>query len=442
MKSEPSTTCATFIEDAISAWGDTVYRVALNHTGSVDDAEDVYQDVFERLLATTRSFASSEHLKAWLIRVTINRCHDLAKSHHRSRTDPLDMHSSEVSRKLSVDNEAEGNRNDTHSELAAALDQLPDDQRDALGYFYRDGLSTDEIAKVTGATPGAVRTKLYRARKALKCALTASMAILLAVGTGLIATHDNRVASTPYTQPAPAAIPNFFALRAWGNPESDDAPTAITPVNPMGVNWIHPQYWSENYNPEDPFEEGSVELTGLTCTTFNFDALCTGSNIATIRFETNCSDALLSYNGISPALDAYRDPAPSVTIDYHDPAEVEASSNLVINVVLPVEGRTRALYDSVIGQGDYERYWSEVVPAGFIDAAEALAGSDLVLTATFEDGTTQTKAYRISLAPDYEKRAVDLVSALIGQWEHNDGQAFEHDTLPALLVLYEVSNNS
>ena len=60
-----------FIETAVADWGDTVYRVALNQTGSPTDAEDVRQDVFERLLTSAPSFADSEHLKAWLLRATI-----------------------------------------------------------------------------------------------------------------------------------------------------------------------------------------------------------------------------------------------------------------------------------------------------------------------------------------------------------------------------------
>ena len=65
---------------AMADWGDAVYRLALGQTRSKADAEDVYQDVFMRLYGDATEFTSSEHLKAWLLRVTINRCRDLAKS--------------------------------------------------------------------------------------------------------------------------------------------------------------------------------------------------------------------------------------------------------------------------------------------------------------------------------------------------------------------------
>ena len=66
-----------FIENAMRRWGDTVLRLALSHTRSVSDAEDVFQDVFLRLLKNDTVFNDDEHLKAWLLRVTINRCLDL-----------------------------------------------------------------------------------------------------------------------------------------------------------------------------------------------------------------------------------------------------------------------------------------------------------------------------------------------------------------------------
>ena len=62
-----------FLCEAMEACGDAVYRLALCRMGSCADAEDVYQEVFLRLLRDTTDFRDEEHLKAWLIRVTLNR---------------------------------------------------------------------------------------------------------------------------------------------------------------------------------------------------------------------------------------------------------------------------------------------------------------------------------------------------------------------------------
>lgn len=74
-------------------WSDTatpVYRLALCRLGSRADAEDVYQDVFLRLLRDTTAFCDGEHLKAWLLRVTLHCCIDLRRSAWWKRTAPLE----------------------------------------------------------------------------------------------------------------------------------------------------------------------------------------------------------------------------------------------------------------------------------------------------------------------------------------------------------------
>ena len=79
-----------FLEDAMHRWGDTVLRLALSQLRDASDAEDVFQDVFVRLLKDRTAFNDDEHLKAWLLRVTVNRCRDLARSGWKRRTVALD----------------------------------------------------------------------------------------------------------------------------------------------------------------------------------------------------------------------------------------------------------------------------------------------------------------------------------------------------------------
>ena len=58
---------------AVQRYSDTVFRAAMHNCSCAADAEDVVQDVFEKLLRYEGRFESEEHLKAWLLRVTINR---------------------------------------------------------------------------------------------------------------------------------------------------------------------------------------------------------------------------------------------------------------------------------------------------------------------------------------------------------------------------------
>ena len=70
-----------FLCNAMADYGGAVYRLALCRTQSVPDAEDVYQDVFLRLLDQEAERWDGERLKAWLLRSAMNRCADL----HRFR---------------------------------------------------------------------------------------------------------------------------------------------------------------------------------------------------------------------------------------------------------------------------------------------------------------------------------------------------------------------
>lgn len=60
-----------------SRYGEMVYRLAFSHTGSRQDADDIYQEVFLRLVRRPNVFEDEEHLRAWLIRVTVNCCNSL-----------------------------------------------------------------------------------------------------------------------------------------------------------------------------------------------------------------------------------------------------------------------------------------------------------------------------------------------------------------------------
>ena len=75
---------------AVETYRDTVYRVALHHFASPPDAEDAVQEVFLRLYTREEFFDSQEHLRRWLIRVTVNYCRDVLKSPWRRRRVSLD----------------------------------------------------------------------------------------------------------------------------------------------------------------------------------------------------------------------------------------------------------------------------------------------------------------------------------------------------------------
>jgi len=138
-------------------WGDTVYRLALCRLRNVQDAEDVYQDVFLRLLQADSQDWDGERMKAWLIRAALNRCADVGRFHLRRPIVPL-----EAIPELAAEPDSQA------AELWEAVARLPKEQRVAVHLFYAEGYATEEIAALMDCAPATVRTRLRRARVKLK----------------------------------------------------------------------------------------------------------------------------------------------------------------------------------------------------------------------------------------------------------------------------------
>ena len=147
----------TELRNAMRAHGNTVYRLALCRMQNVADAEDVYQDVFLSLLRQPEREWGTEHLKAWLIRTTLNRCADL----HRFRLRRPVLSLEEV-------RELAGGMDESQEEIWESVARLPEKLRIPVHLYYGEGYSTEEIAAMTGIPAATVRTRLHRARERLK----------------------------------------------------------------------------------------------------------------------------------------------------------------------------------------------------------------------------------------------------------------------------------
>ena len=145
------------VEYALTSNGAAVYRLALCRMQSVQDAEDVYQDVFLRLLGQEASAWDGEHLRAWLLRCTVNRCHDL----HRFRLRRPVLALADLP-------ETAAEADSGAAELWDAVARLPEKLRVPIHLYYAEGYSTEEIAGLLDIPAATVRTRLRRARKRLK----------------------------------------------------------------------------------------------------------------------------------------------------------------------------------------------------------------------------------------------------------------------------------
>ena len=140
------------VDEVIDKYSNMVYRLALAHMKNKHDAEDVFQDVFIRYISKPRAFESEEHRKAWLIRVTINRCRSVWSAWFR-KSESLDD-------SIVVEPAVQDN-------LSEYLTLLPQKYRSVIHLFYYEEFSVKEISKVLGAKESTIRTWLTRARAIL-----------------------------------------------------------------------------------------------------------------------------------------------------------------------------------------------------------------------------------------------------------------------------------
>ncbi len=137
---------------------DTVFRISLSYLGNTYDAEDVVQEVFMKLYITTKHFATDDHVRYWLIRVTINTCKNLLRSSWKTKNVAFDQ----VTVPVAVFERSE------QKDLYQAVMELPEKYRTVLYLYYYEELSTKEIARLLKITVTSVTTRLSRARDQLK----------------------------------------------------------------------------------------------------------------------------------------------------------------------------------------------------------------------------------------------------------------------------------
>lgn len=140
---------------AVERWGDMVWRLALAGTKNRHDAEDVFQEVFERFFRHEEKLQTAEHRKAWLIRCTINRCKSLFASPWRQRKVSMDQ-----IRELGIPEETR--------EVYFAVQQLPKKYALVIHLHYYEGYSVAEIASMLDCAEGTVKSQLSRARSLLR----------------------------------------------------------------------------------------------------------------------------------------------------------------------------------------------------------------------------------------------------------------------------------
>lgn len=150
---------------------DTVYRVALRLTGDPAAAEDLAQDTFLKAFRSWQQYRPGTNIRAWLL--TILR-HAFINDYRRARqrgpsVDVTELEPFTVFRDVQ-DADPEGSFFDqiVDDEVYRAIDALPEEFREAVVLSDIEGLSYADIADMTGAPVGTVKSRIYRGRQLLQ----------------------------------------------------------------------------------------------------------------------------------------------------------------------------------------------------------------------------------------------------------------------------------
>lgn len=146
------------ISRILQIYGNMLYRTAYLLLGNPYDVQDILQEVLLRYMEKSPIFASDDHEKAWLLRVTSNCCKDCLRFRKRHSYIELEQ----VQEYFPAPE-------DRH--LFQELYALPAKWKTVLLLHYFEGYPVKEIAEITGLSESAVKKRLQRARDALKLEL-------------------------------------------------------------------------------------------------------------------------------------------------------------------------------------------------------------------------------------------------------------------------------
>ncbi len=144
-------------DEAFRRYGDRVFSAAFSVCRNKADADDVTQDTFYKFHTQSKDFASEEHLRAWLIRVAVNRAKDLTAAFWRRNRVAWEDYMDELPFEAPED-----------KGLFEAVMRLPEKYRVVIHLYYYEEYAVGEIAEILRSRESTVKSRLMRGRKLLK----------------------------------------------------------------------------------------------------------------------------------------------------------------------------------------------------------------------------------------------------------------------------------
>lgn len=148
------------ISELVERYRDNLFAVAFNVCKNAADADDVVQDTFLQYYLARKKFDSEQHIRAWLIRVAINKAKNVNRSFWRQHKQPLEEYMETLVFETPQD-----------QELFETVMRLPEKYRIVIHLYYYEDYSIHEIAAALKLTEGNVKARLSRGRGMLREAL-------------------------------------------------------------------------------------------------------------------------------------------------------------------------------------------------------------------------------------------------------------------------------
>ncbi len=172
-------------EKLIEGYQKKVFNIVYRMIGNPDDASELTQEVFIRVFRSIGSFKEESQFSTWIYKIATNICLDELRKQKKHKVISLDEEiksdDGEMKRQIEDDKpqpDIIAERNELKKTVRNAILALPDEYR--LVIIMRDikGLSYEEIARITKCPEGTVKSRINRARKALKAILCSKRELL------------------------------------------------------------------------------------------------------------------------------------------------------------------------------------------------------------------------------------------------------------------------
>ena len=145
-------------QELVNNYSDMIYNIAIRYLGNKEDAEDIVQETFMRYIKSIKEkgeFDTEDHIKYWLIRVSLNLCNNEINSAKHNRNIFL-----EESKIISY--------KDTKIDYNDFVNKLSSKYRNVFELFYIEDMKISDISKILSISESNVKTRLKRARDKIK----------------------------------------------------------------------------------------------------------------------------------------------------------------------------------------------------------------------------------------------------------------------------------